>query len=111
MDIRKNPNLCPNLRFDSTCYVVVGHRKVEGMVSTRVVPTMKHGGGGVIVWGCFADDIVADLLKIQGTGSKGGRVIRAHAINAADPGSIPTGGPLLHVTSPSLSHISYLSTA
>ena len=32
-----------------------------------VVPTMKHGWGGVMVWGCFADDIVADLFQIQGT--------------------------------------------
>ena len=38
-------------------------------------------------------------------------MVRVHAINAADPGSIPAGGPLLHVTSPSLSYISYLSTA
>ena len=26
-------------------------------------------------------------------------MVRAHAINAADSGSIPAGGPLLHVTS------------
>ena len=39
------------------------------------------------------------------------RVVGAHAIKRADPGSIPTGGPLLHVTSPSLSHVSSLSTA
>ena len=31
----------------------------------------------------------------------GGWVVRAHAIKAADPGSILAGGPLLHVTSPS----------
>ena len=29
-------------------------------------------------------------------------MVRTHAIYAADPGSIPAGGPLLHVTSPSL---------
>ena len=33
----------------------------------RVIPTVKHGGGGVMVWGCFAGDAVGDLLKIQGT--------------------------------------------
>jgi hypothetical protein len=37
------------------------------MISACVVPTMKHGGGGVMVWGCFAGDIVWDLFKIQGT--------------------------------------------
>ena len=44
-------------------------------------------------------------------GCAGGRVVRAHAINAADPSSIPAGGPLLHVTSPSPSCVSSLSTA
>ena len=38
-------------------------------------------------------------------------MVRAHAINAADPGSIPAGGPLMYVTSPSLSRVSTLSTA
>lgn len=36
---------------------------------------------------------------------------RVYAINAADRGSILAGGLLLHVASPSLSHISYPSTA
>ena len=39
----------------------------ERMISTCVVPTVKHGGGGVIMWGCFAGDTVNDLLRIQGT--------------------------------------------
>ena len=26
------------------------------MISASVVPTVKHGGGGVKVWGCFAGD-------------------------------------------------------
>lgn len=38
------------------------HRKGDRMVS--VVTTMKHGGG-VMVWLCFADDTVANLLRIQ----------------------------------------------
>ena len=37
------------------------------MVSTYVVPTVKHRGGGVMVLGCFADDTVGELCKIQGT--------------------------------------------
>ena len=28
-------------------------------------PTVKHGGGGVMVWRCFAADAVSDLLRIQ----------------------------------------------
>jgi hypothetical protein len=26
---------------------------------------MKHGGGGVMVWGCFAGDTVCDLFRIH----------------------------------------------
>ena len=37
------------------------------MISACVVPTVKHGGGGVIVWVCFAGDTVSDLFRIQGT--------------------------------------------
>ena len=37
------------------------------MISARVVPTVKHGGGGVIVWGCFDGDTISDLFRIQGT--------------------------------------------
>ena len=45
--------------------VFVRHRVVERMIST-CVPTVKHGGGGVTVWGCFAGDTVR-LFIIQGT--------------------------------------------
>ena len=37
------------------------------MISACVVPTVKHGGGGVVVWGCFSSDTVSDLFRIQGT--------------------------------------------
>ena len=37
----------------------------ERMISACVVPTVKHGGGGVMVRGCFAGDTVCDF-RIQG---------------------------------------------
>ena len=37
------------------------------MISICVVPIVKHGGGGVMVWECFAGDTVHDLFRIQGT--------------------------------------------
>jgi hypothetical protein len=35
------------------------------MISACVVPTVKHGGGGVMVCKCFADDTVSDLLEVK----------------------------------------------
>ena len=43
------------------------------MDSTCLVPSVKHGGGGVMVWGCFAGDTVGDLIKIEG-------ILNQHAI-------------------------------
>ena len=37
------------------------------MISTYVLCTVKHGGGGVMVWGCLPSDTVSDLLRIHGT--------------------------------------------
>ena len=53
--------------FGSNCRVFVRSRVGERMISTHVVPTMKHGERGVIVWGCIAGDTVSDLFRIQGT--------------------------------------------
>jgi hypothetical protein len=53
--------------FGSILRVFVRRRVGERMISTCVVPTMKQGGGGVIVWGCFAGDTVCDLFRTQST--------------------------------------------
>jgi hypothetical protein len=67
MDIRP-VEICPMLEiFAPNRLVFERSRLGEHMISACVVPTIKHGGGGVIVWGCFADDTVCDLFRIQGT--------------------------------------------
>ena len=38
----------------------------EKMLTQCQVPTVKHGEGSVIVWGCFSLDGVGDLCKIDG---------------------------------------------
>ena len=37
------------------------------MISACMVPTVFHGGGDDMMWGCFAGDTVNDLFRIQGT--------------------------------------------
>ena len=63
------------------------HRKGE-----RMLLTVKHGGGGVMVWGCFADDTVGDLFKIRGTLKQHGyhSILQRHAI----PSSLGLVGPI-----------------
>ena len=61
------------------------------MVSTCMVPTVKHGGGGVMGWGCFAGDTVGDLFKIERTLNQYGyhSFLQRHAI----PSGLRLGGP------------------
>lgn len=51
------------------------------MTSACVVPTVKHGGGSVMVWGCFAGDRVGDLNQVQGNLNHGYHsILQRHAI-------------------------------
>ena len=61
---------CDESKFEilgSIRHFFVGLRVGERMISACVVPTVKNGGGGVLVWGCFAGETVCDLFTIQGT--------------------------------------------
>ena len=54
-------------RWKSVHLVFVRRRVGERMIAACVDPTIKHGRGGVMVWGCFAGDTLSDLFRIQGT--------------------------------------------
>ena len=53
--------------FGSNRYVFVKRGVGERMMSAFLFSTVKHGGGGVIVWGYFAGDTVCNVFRIQGT--------------------------------------------
>lgn len=52
--------------FGSSRRVYVRRQKNEKMLPACLVPTVKHGGGSVMVWGCFSRAGVGDLIKIEG---------------------------------------------
>lgn len=44
----------------------VFRRPEEKMILDCVVPTVKHGGRSIMVWGCIGRNSVGDLIKIEG---------------------------------------------
>lgn len=54
----------------------------EKMLPECVVPTVKHGGGSVMVWGCFSANGVGDLIRIDGILNKERykNILQHHAI-------------------------------
>ena len=59
----------------------VWRRVGERMNPKCVIPTVKHGGGSVMVWGCFAGNQTGDLYKISGILNQRGyhSILQRHA--------------------------------
>lgn len=56
--------------FGSKRKIYVRRSAEEKMLPECVVPTVKHGGGSIMVWGCFSGYGTGDLVRIEGTMKK-----------------------------------------
>ena len=52
--------------FGQNRRVFVRRQNGERMTDGCVVPTVKHGGGSVLVWRCFGGESSGDLVQIKG---------------------------------------------
>ena len=52
--------------FGSKRRQYVRRRSNERYHPKCIVPTMKHGGGNILVWGCFSGHGIGDLKRIDG---------------------------------------------
>ena len=52
------------------------------MLEEWLTASVKHGGGNVMVWGCFGAGKVGDLYKVKGILNKEGyhSILQRHAI-------------------------------
>jgi hypothetical protein len=68
--------------FNTKRRVYVRRRTGERYLSACVTPTVKHGGGSVMVWGCFGAEKVGDLHQVQGILNKNGYhlILQKHTI-------------------------------
>jgi len=62
--------------------VYVRRMRGERCINQYITPTVKHGGGSVMVGGCFGNDKVGDLIHIKDTLTKERyhRILQYHAL-------------------------------
>ena len=48
----------------------------ERLKDVCVVPTVKHGGGSAMAWGCFGWELSQDLIEIKGIITKKNNIIQ-----------------------------------
>ncbi|KAI4875718.1 hypothetical protein NFI96_005575 [Prochilodus magdalenae] len=53
--------------FGPMAQIYVWRRKNEAYKEKNTLPTVKHGGGSVMFWGCFASSGTGNLHCVQGS--------------------------------------------
>lgn len=68
--------------FGSRRRVYVRRRIGERLTPECIVPTVKHGGGAVMLWGCFAGNSAGDIHRVTGILNQNGyhSILQRHAI-------------------------------
>ena len=68
--------------FGSHKITFVRSRTCEKMLEECLMPSVKHGGGNVMVWGCFGTGKVEDLYKVKRILNKEGyhSILQCHDI-------------------------------
>lgn len=68
--------------FGTRRRIYVRRSSTEKMAPQCIMPTVKHGGGFIMVWGCFSGHGTGDLVKIEGIMKKEDykRILQTHAI-------------------------------
>jgi len=77
--------------FGQNRRVYVRRSAEEKMLPVCVVPTVKHGGGSINVWGCFSEAGLGDLVRIDGIMKKEDyrKILQTNAI----PSGLRLNGP------------------
>ena len=79
--------------------VYVRGNVVERMIKQSVVPTVKHGGGSVMVWGCCGGNNIGDIVEKDGIMTKEVylSVLKNHAIPSGSHShtAIPSGSRII----------------
>ena len=56
----------PKLNFLATMQNVMFGVKATQLITLNTIPTVKHGGGSIMVWACFSSAGTGKMVKIDG---------------------------------------------